>query len=109
VKKVAIKKLFESFEELEKAITSARRTLAKKKSLDPELLCRIEVYENILRKQRMLAADLCGHVAVENWSEVSRHIQLINGLSSMIRDDAREVLTGLRPTLSTEEKEMFLC
>ncbi len=108
MKQQVIKRLFESFNELERAIASARTTLRTKKDPPAELLERIESYEEILEKQRTLGNALCAHVSLENWSEVSRHIQLINGLSGMIRDDAREVLSGVHSTSSEKGKELML-
>lgn len=91
--KLLIHRLFESFNELERAIVSARKTLEQKSQPQPELLERITSYEQILCKQRDLATALCGHSALGNWDEVARHVRIINGLSAMIRDDAREILS----------------
>jgi len=108
VKQTVIKRLFQSFNELERAIHSAKHSLEKKEGTPSEVLERIGTYEEILEKQRNLASALCGHAYMGNWHEVSRHVQLINGLSAMIRDDAREILSGFRPTLSRDEKEVML-
>jgi hypothetical protein len=57
------------------------------------MLERITSYEEILKKQRTLADELCRFATIGDWQEVSRHVQLINGLSAMIRDDAKEILS----------------
>ncbi len=90
--KVTIQKLLSSFDELERAILSARDTFSRTVVPPAGMLERIQVYETILAKQRSLADELCRHVTLGDWQEVSRHVQLINGLSSMIRDDAKEIL-----------------
>lgn len=90
-----IEKLFSSFTDLETAIKSARKTLEQKGSISQEVLERLDSYDGILTKQRNLAKSLCDHIRVSNWDEVSRHVGLINGLSSMIRDDARAILSSL--------------
>lgn len=105
MKQIIFKRLFDSFSELETAVSSARKTLEKKGHVPNDMLGRIDVYEEILQKQRTLAFSLAAFVAEENWNEVNRHIQLINGLSSMIRDDAREVLAGFRTPVSLEDRE----
>jgi hypothetical protein len=97
--------LFDSFNELERAIVAARKTLENKNEPPKEILARISSYEDILDKQRNLATALCGHSTLGNWGEVARHIKLINGLSAMIRDDAKEILSGSAPVLSEEERE----
>ena len=108
MKKIVIKRLFESFAELERAIKSAKKTLEKNVNAPPEILERIESYEEILEKQQNLATALCGHASLGNWDEVSRHVRLINGLSAMIRDDARDVISGMRMPLSANERELML-
>jgi hypothetical protein len=90
-----ISKLFSSFTDLEKAISSARHTLEKRGSISKEILARLDSYYDILDKQRILATALCDHLNKGNWSEVNRHVQLINGLSAMIRDDAKAVLASM--------------
>ena len=109
--KIVISRLFESFNELERAIVSARQTLEKKNEPPADLLERIRSYEQILDKQRTLATALCGHSTLGNWGEVARHIKLINGLSAMIRDDAREILAGTHVPVGEqeEEAERLLC
>ena len=109
MKKIVIKRLFQSFIELDRAIASAKATLANRKDAPQELLERIRSYEEILDKQRSLATSLCGHASLGNWEEVSRHVKLINGLSYMIRDDARDILAGAKAPRVTEERAMMLC
>ena len=95
MQRLVIKKLFDSFSELEQAIHSAKAILHQQSNPPQTIICRIEGYESILDKQRGLAAALCGYAQLENWEEVTRHIKLINGLSAMIRDDAREIIAGI--------------
>lgn len=92
MKNIIVNKLFDSFVQLERAITSAKSTLERKEDVPQEIVDRISYYEEILKKQRALAVSLCRHLARGNWDEVSRHMRLINGLSAMIRDDARDIL-----------------
>lgn len=108
VNKIVITRLFQSFAELEKAIDAAKMTLTSKDNPPQELIERIGSYETILNKQRRLAEELCCHANTGAWGEVERNIKVINALSQMIRDDAREVVAGLRPPLSREERELML-
>ncbi|MCB0324222.1 MAG: hypothetical protein KDD69_11645 [Bdellovibrionales bacterium] len=109
MKKIVIKRLFQSFVELDRAIASAKAALLSREDRPNELLERIKTYEQILDKQRSLATSLCGHASLGNWNEVARHIKLINGLSFMIRDDAREILAGASKPTPTEERAAMLC
>lgn len=104
-----IERLFASFGELEKAISSARATLSTKESVPEEIVKRLDSYDGILEKQRNLAQQLCEHINNGNWDEVSRHVGLINGLSAMIRDDARLILSSLSTNNSVDEDEMNFC
>lgn len=105
-----IGKLYASFTDLEAAIESAKRTLAQKESVPAEIMQRLNSYDSILAKQRSLAASLCDHINRGNWDEVSRHVSLINGLSAMIRDDARAILGALSSDgQAAEEEEMDFC
>ncbi|MCB0335200.1 MAG: hypothetical protein KDD62_02810 [Bdellovibrionales bacterium] len=98
-----IDRLFNSFTELETAINSAKATLAKKESVPQEIIERLNSYDDILAKQRHLAETLCSHIDQGEWDEVNRHVSLINGLSAMIRDDARAILSSL--ALNSDPKE----
>jgi hypothetical protein len=106
-----IDRLFSSFTDLEQAIESAKVTLSKKETVPPEILERLRSYDGILVKQRALASTLCDHINKGNWDEVSRHVGLINGLSAMIRDDARAILTSLSLNTDTkqDDEDMVIC
>lgn len=105
-----IDRLFASFSDLEQAIVSAKDTLSKKESVPTEVIARLNSYDGILAKQRNLATELCGEINRGNWDEVSRLIGLINGLSAMIRDDARAILTSISlnsDTAKDDESQNF--
>ncbi len=109
MKKIVIRRLFQSFVELDRAISSAKEALSKRKDVPEALMQRIRTYEEILDKQRSLATSLCGHASLGNWEEVARHVKLINGLSFMIRDDAREILADAQPRQVSEQRAAMLC
>ncbi len=90
-----IDRLFASFTELEGAIQSAKKTLSQKESVPSAVIARLNSYDGILAKQKGLAQELCQFISQGNWDEVSRHVNLINGLSAMIRDDARAILQSI--------------
>ena len=100
-----INRLFSSFSELEVAISSARKTLAAKETIPTEILERLNSYDGILEKQRNLASCLCNHINKGDWDEVSRHVTLINGLSALIRDDARAILNALATPVEAEKED----
>ena len=97
-----INRLFQSFTDLEKAIVGARKTLEEREDISPEVVRRLNSYDDILEKQKLLAKELCGSIKEGNWDEVTRQVGLINGLSAMIRDDARAILSSL--ALNSDEE-----
>lgn len=90
-----VRKLFRSLDELERSIAAAKEYL---KGCDPipfEVLKRINEYERIVQKQRYYGRELAKHVVYQNWSEVSRNIRLINGLSKMVSGDATDLVEAM--------------
>jgi hypothetical protein len=87
-------KLLQSFDELERCITLTKQVLAQKNSVPAEIVERVSKYSEVVAKQRQLAHILSERIAAQDWEEVTRHVRLINGLSSMIRDDAQAILRG---------------
>ena len=105
-----VEKLFASFTDLETAIMSAKKTLASKESIPQEVFQRLNSYDGILAKQRSLANEMCQHMQAGNWEEVNQFVSRINGLSSMIRDDARSILSSISLNQdATSEDEVNYC
>jgi hypothetical protein len=106
-----VNRLFASFTDLEVAIESAKVTLNQRGSVPEEVMARLNSYDSILAKQRTLATSLCDHIHSGNWDEVNRLVGLINGLSSMIRDDAKSILSclSLNSDESPSDSEKYLC
>ena len=101
-----IERLFASFTELETAITKARNTFKSRPSIPESVVKRLESYDTILAKQRSLAVSLCEAISRKNWDEVNRNVGLMNGLSAMIRDDAKAILAAVAtPEETTEQGE----
>lgn len=95
---VLIGKLLDSFCELEKCIVYTKDVLSQKDGVSDDILTRVSQYSEIVNKQRLLTEELRSHMTNQNWDEVTRHIKIINGLSSMIKDDAQSILTSTIPS-----------
>ena len=106
---ILVEKLLESFDKLERCIEITRDVLAEREGVPADVVARINQYGYIVSKQRALADTLRFHLENRNWSEVSRHVKLINGLSSMIRDDAHDILVKTDPALLDEKAEVPVC
>ncbi len=100
-----VEKLLKSFDDLDRCITVTKQVLAAKSTVPDDVLARVNQYSDIVIKQRELATALRMHLSEENWSEVTRHVRLINGLSSMIRDDAQQILAGAMDTPTVVKNE----
>jgi hypothetical protein len=102
-------KLLRSFDELDRCISVTKQVLSTKDGVPADVLKRVEQYSDIVNKQRSLADDLKSFLDREDWTEVNRHVRLINGLSAMIRDDAQAILATAQGMESLESKDQSLC
>lgn len=101
-----IDRLFASFGELESAISKARTTLHRRGTIPENVLERLDSYDAILAKQRSLATVLCTAISQKDWEQVTRNVELINGLSGLIRKDAQAILHAIATnSLGTEDFE----
>ncbi len=106
-----VARLVKSFADLENAIEAARTNLINLDNVPAEVIARLDSYHSIIDKQRELTKNLKELVCSGNVSEVGRHISLINGLSGMIIDDAKGILSGLSgdDSLLPEEEQEYIC
>ena len=85
-------KLEQSFNNLDRALDVAKSRLSKR----PELIAQIDQYKAIVIKQRDWAAKIPELVKENQLPELNRIVNIINGLSGMIREDATEVVIKLK-------------
>lgn len=103
-------RLMNSFDDLEHAIHGARASLSRKDDVPQSVFDRLDSYQGILGKQRSLTRELAQYVKEGNVGEVGRLVNLINGLSGMIIDDARQILTALSSGLAPgADDEPVIC
>lgn len=92
---LVLERLLESLGELEESIQAAQRALVGRVGADPELEQRLRQYESMLLQQRQLAFELSALMEKGSWESVARSVRIINGISTMLRDDARAVVASL--------------
>lgn len=102
-----VSKLIQSFDELDRCISLTKDVLAKKNGVPESIIQRVNQYSEIVSKQRILAQKLQSYLTIQDWEEVGRHVRLINGLSSMIRDDAQAILLSAYENKETR-KESYM-
>ena len=101
-----VSRLYQSFADLERAIRGARETLSQKESVPGHVFERLDSYDQIIARQRALATDLEKHIASGDLLEISRHVMIINSLSGMIIDDAKQILAALSNPGETLEGDL---
>ena len=94
-------RLFSSLSQLEKAITETKELLSGMTNQKPEIIERLRCYEEVLKKQRILAETLDRCVKNENWDQVARHVDLIRGSSILIQLDSQSLIAEMN-TASTD-------
>lgn len=106
-------KLYGAVTELEQAIGRARASMSQMQNVPSGVIVRLSSYDGILVNQRRYIHELSEHVKKENMPEIARLVNLINQLSSMIKDDVRLVLTSLSQQQQAPKKnyedEMNFC
>ena len=104
-----VERLVNSFSDLERAINGAKANLSKLDTVPAEVIARLDSYHLLIEKQSSLAKILENHVSAGNVVEIGRHIGLINGLSGMIIEDARGILSGMSDSAIETDDSSHYC
>ncbi len=102
----ALMQLRSSLASLEAAIGTAL-CVADAKGGSADVRTHLLSYVGVVRKQRALSCALEAELDAGNWKEVRRYLEIINGLSKMIRDDAQAVITSFLPQSQTPEEALL--
>ena len=107
IKLPILSKLKESILQLEDNIEAAKKVILKKPER-VQYVERIESYESMVLKQKKLTLELEQLLSDKNTKQddVTRVVNLINGLSEMIKDDARLLLRELSRGGSMSEEDL---
>jgi chromosome segregation and condensation protein ScpB len=87
-----IKTLHESLDNLENSIRTAKAVVCKQDPVAADVLKRILNYEEVITKQRGLVNKLIVMLETGKADEAIHLIKIINGLSSMIFEDANDLV-----------------
>lgn len=80
---------------LEDAILAAKKTILSKSYYPEEAIDRLDHYMNIVEQQKMLFPVITKNIESGKHDELLLQVQKVNGLSQLIRDDAKELLAIL--------------
>lgn len=91
-----LQQLAKSLENLEHAIQSVYERFAAKEDISSDVLKRIDQYKDICAYQHVLCNDLKFDIEEENVEQVAQQVKVINGLSSLLVEDVKQLLEGMR-------------
>ena len=91
-----LERLFASLHQLEQAIAATKISISKFKTPNPEVVSRLECYEQVLQKQKVLAEGLAKSVGQGDWAQVGRFVDLIRGSSVLIQLDSQSIISELQ-------------
>lgn len=97
-----LKQLAKSLTNLENAIQSVYDRFAAKEDVPNEVLERIDQYKDICAYQHVLCHDLKEDLSAENVEQVAQQVKVINGLSSLLVEDVKQLLEGMRSDTETQ-------
>jgi len=87
-------KLMASLTEVQETVKDTREKLNQRNDVPQDVFNRLDSYDEIVTKQKILCEELDNHFKTKNVVEIARCVKLMNCYSSMIRDDAHEILTN---------------
>ena len=102
-----LERLLASIQNLEETISQARGTLAAAANAPTDVLSRLESYKGICEMQRRCAHSIGAEIRSGNFQEVTRLVNLINGLSAMILDDVKVVVARVLETPNAQGEQLF--
>lgn len=102
-----IAKLEKSIAHLEVAVFAARERLAQKFGVKHPTVMRLNEYLPSIQEQRKYIEQLQEAIKIQNFDEVSRLVVLINSISYMIKDDARDVLLEMQGIACEIDKDVL--
>ena len=98
-----VSKLQESVFLLEISVNSARQTLTEKYGIDHPVGVRLDSYIPAIENQKAQISKLQNAIQEQNFGEVVRLATIINGISFMIKDDARQIVEYIHSGISPSE------
>lgn len=91
-KSEVLKRLSQAITELEEAVYAAKDVIENKPEYPMAAIERLDHYLTIVEQQRGCLLAISDLMDEKNFEALTLEVQKINGLSAMIRDDARELL-----------------
>jgi hypothetical protein len=91
-KSEVLNRLSQAITQLEDAVFAAKDTIENKPEYPLEAIERLDHYLEIVAQQRSTLLAISDLMDAGNMEQLAIEVHKVNGLSAMIRDDARELL-----------------
>jgi hypothetical protein len=91
-KSEVLKRLSQAISQLEDAVFAAKDTIENKPEYPLAAIERLDHYLAIVAQQRSTLLTISDLIDAGKMEELTIEVQKVNGMSEMIRDDARELL-----------------
>jgi len=103
-----IARLSKSIDELEHSIIQATEALSLKFGENHSTTIRLNEYNKAIQNQRKQIEKLTEAIQNNNFEEISRGVSIINGLSHMIKEDAKGLVESMfSENTSVIDKDML--
>jgi len=91
-KSEVLRRLSQAITQLEEAVWAAKETIESKPEYPIEAIERLDHYLNIVAQQRYSLLTISDLIDQGDFESLTQEVSKVNGLSAMIREDAKELL-----------------
>lgn len=102
-----ISQLAQSIKSLELTIDAARECIAEKHGESHPIVIRLDNHFLSIARQKKYIQQLKQAIMRGNINEMYRIANIINSISAMIQDDAREIVLEMNGTTCTPDKDLL--
>ena len=100
-------KLEQSIQHLEISVTAAREKIAQKYGVKHPTVVRLDGYFPSILGQKKYVQELSKALENQNEDEVSRLVSIINSISLMIKEDARDIFLEMQGIACKTDKDLL--
>ncbi len=99
-----LQQLERSLTNLEAAIDGVHKRFTERNDVPEHIIKRINQYRDICARQHILCSELKFDIEEQDIEQVAQQIKVINGLSSMLVDDVKQLLSGMQNQQAFDEQ-----
>jgi hypothetical protein len=99
-----LQQLERSLKNLEDAIKGVHKRFTERNDVPEHIITRINQYSDICARQHILCAELKFELEEQDIEQVAQQIKVINGLSAMLVEDVKQLLSGMQNQQTFDEQ-----